>query len=207
MANPDEALDLKRRARRRLTGAIALVLFLVIVPPWIMDLEPKPVETTLQVEIPQPTARPLPLPAQPPVAEPTTPSADSTTPPDTALDNSTAAPADDAEQPPAESTAKPVVEPSVKEKVTSKPSVTTPAATGKETYIVPVATLSTRANVKELQARIGLAGIETYTEAVKTGTGQQTRVRAGPFATKDAAERARKRLHDLGLQPGNVTTQ
>jgi DedD protein len=42
MADNDAALDLRRRARRRLIGAIALVLALVIVPPWIMDLEPRP---------------------------------------------------------------------------------------------------------------------------------------------------------------------
>src|SRR5512134_1379073 len=52
MADNDAALDLRRRARRRLIGAIALVLALVIVPPWIMDLEPRPVTTDLKVEIP-----------------------------------------------------------------------------------------------------------------------------------------------------------
>src|SRR5262245_62551260 len=54
MADNDETLALRRRARRRLVGAVALVLALVIVPPWVMDLEPKPVATNLTVEIPRP---------------------------------------------------------------------------------------------------------------------------------------------------------
>jgi DedD protein len=64
MADNAEVLDLRRRARRRLIGAIALVLALVIVPPWLMDLEPRPVTTDLRVEIPaQDTNRLKPPPA------------------------------------------------------------------------------------------------------------------------------------------------
>src|SRR5215510_3136284 len=75
MPDNDEALDLRRRARRRLIGAIALVLALVIVPPWIMDLEPKPVVTNLTVEIPKQGSARLKPPASPPAAAATTPDA------------------------------------------------------------------------------------------------------------------------------------
>jgi cell division septation protein DedD len=34
-----------------------------------------------------------------------------------------------------------------------------------------------------------------------------TRVRAGPFPTREAAEKARERLKGLGLAPGNVTVK
>src|SRR5512137_1018059 len=70
MADVQETLDLRRRARRRLIGAIALVLALVIVPPWIMDLEPKPVTSKLSVEIPSQDASRLKPPAKLPVVEP-----------------------------------------------------------------------------------------------------------------------------------------
>jgi cell division septation protein DedD len=43
-----------------------------------------------------------------------------------------------------------------------------------------------------------------YTEPLQ---GNLTRVRAGPFATKDAAEKALQRLKGLGLEPGAVTTK
>jgi len=199
MAHPDEALDLKRRARRRLIGAIALVLFLVIVPPWVMDLEPKPVETSLQVDIPKPDDRPLPLPPRTAAPQPqaeSTPSAPpaETTPP--------------AEQPePVVETPSPAPAPAVKESAPAEPPAKAAAPKSGGKYIVPVATLSEKGNVKELQAKIGLAGIETYTESVKTSGGTQTRVRAGPFQKKQDAEKARQRLRDLGLKPGNVTTR
>lgn len=205
MANPDEALDLKRRARRRLTGAIALVLFLVIVPPWIMDLEPKPVETSLKVEIPKPDDRTLPLPA-PSGAQPiVSPAGDAGTSEPPAVD-SDVAPVEGAKATPAP-TAKPAEKVPAKEAVKNE-SPAKPAAVKRDgTYIVPVATLSAKGSVKELEAKISLAGIETYTEPVKVGADQHTRVRAGPFETKEAAEQARQRLRSMGLKPGNVTTR
>ncbi|HEY9381432.1 MAG TPA: SPOR domain-containing protein [Burkholderiales bacterium] len=207
MANQDEALDLKRRARRRLTGAIALVLFLVIVPPWIMDLEPKPVETSLKVEIPKPDDRALPLPAPSEVAEPTAPPATDAKPSEPGADDSGTASVDAAKEAPASPAAKPAVKAPAKEAVKNEAPAKAAAAKRGGTYIVPVATLSAKGSVKELEAKISLAGIETYTEPVKVGADQHTRVRAGPFETKEAAEQARQRLRGMGLQPGNVTTR
>jgi len=42
-------------------------------------------------------------------------------------------------------------------------------------------------------------GVKTYTEVVSTKTGDVTRVRAGPFATREAAEKARAQLKKAGL--------
>src|SRR5512141_1606182 len=52
MAESEEALQLKRRARRRLVGAIALVTFVVIILPLILDKEPGPAGPPLSVQIP-----------------------------------------------------------------------------------------------------------------------------------------------------------
>ena len=56
MANQDAPADtpddLKKRARRRLVGAIALALLAVIVLPMVMDHEPKPVSQDIQIKIP-----------------------------------------------------------------------------------------------------------------------------------------------------------
>ncbi|MBI5921491.1 MAG: SPOR domain-containing protein [Betaproteobacteria bacterium] len=51
-AIPDEQLNLKKRARRRLVGAIALALLAVIVLPMVMDQEPKPLTQDIQIRIP-----------------------------------------------------------------------------------------------------------------------------------------------------------
>lgn len=67
----DPALPQKKRARRRLVGAVALVLAAVIVLPMILDSEPKPLAEDIAIQIPSkdsPAVRPgstrsTPLPA------------------------------------------------------------------------------------------------------------------------------------------------
>ena len=46
-----------------------------------------------------------------------------------------------------------------------------------------------------------------YTEKVATAKGPVTRVRAGPFVSKDAAEKALKTLKSLGFTPAGVATK
>src|SRR3989442_12569717 len=48
----DDANLIKRRARRRLVGAIALVVLIVVVLPVILDQQPRPVPQALTVQIP-----------------------------------------------------------------------------------------------------------------------------------------------------------
>ena len=50
--SPDPDLQLKKRARRRLVGAIALALLAVIILPMVMDSEPRPLSQDIQVRIP-----------------------------------------------------------------------------------------------------------------------------------------------------------
>lgn len=88
MASPDSDLqnDLRRRARRRLLGAIALALTAAIVLPVVMDHEPRPPAQDIAVRIPtRDSAPPLASPARndadpfippaPPDSEPATPGA------------------------------------------------------------------------------------------------------------------------------------
>ena len=42
---------------------------------------------------------------------------------------------------------------------------------------------------------------KSFSENFTGAKGPQTRVRAGPFPTRDAAERAREKLKSLGLSP------
>src|SRR4051794_25867575 len=50
--NPDAALPERKRARRRLVGALALVLAAVIGLPMILDSEPQSVGNDIAIEIP-----------------------------------------------------------------------------------------------------------------------------------------------------------
>jgi DedD protein len=58
---------------------------------------------------------------------------------------------------------------------------------------------SNAANVRDLRTKLSGAGIRTYAESMHTASGGQTRVRAGPYASRAAAENARKRILKLGL--------
>ena len=74
-------------------------------------------------------------------------------------------------------------------------------------YVVPVAALSSRDKVKELTQRLAQAKLPYYTEQIATAGGQVTRVRVGPFTSREAADKAAQKLKSLGLKPGNVTTK
>ena len=198
MATPaqDEALDLKRRARRRLVGAIALVLFLVIVPPLVMDLEPKSINTTLQVEIPPQNSAPLPLPDLPVKPVPEEPASPAVVPSEPGPSPATTTKESDAKRVDAET-----------KRVDAETKRAEAILNQEGTYIVALATLSKKENVRQLQSKLTQIGIKSYTEPVKTATGDQTRVRAGPFSSKEAAEKARSKLQQMGYKPGAVSAK
>lgn len=205
MADNDAALDLRRRARRRLIGAIALVLALVIVPPWIMDLEPRPVTTDLKVEIPAQDTNRL----KPPAAVGKAPEvASAPIKPD-------APPVAAAKPPPPPGPEKPKAEPpkpAAKADVVARAAPAAKGADAKraeailnaEGFVVQLGVFADRENAKKLEARLAKAGVKHYTESVAVAGGEQTRVRAGPYPTREAAEQIREQLKGIGLAPGPV---
>jgi DedD protein len=217
MPDNDETLELRRRARRRLIGAIALVLALVIVPPWLMDLEPKPVATNLTVEIPRPETgglKPTPV-APPPRATPPAPAvpragADKQggavpRPPDVSPDTGKAGDRPKAEPAKAPPKPEPVARAAPAEPARAEGDAKrAEAILNAEAYLVPLGAFANKDNVKALEAKLAKAGVKYYTEVVTTPGGEQTRVRAGPFPTKEAAEQSRDQLKSLGLSPGAV---
>ena len=52
----DEEIQLRKRARRRLVGAIALVTVMAVLLPMVLDHEPKPVSQDVNIQIPSPDA-------------------------------------------------------------------------------------------------------------------------------------------------------
>jgi DedD protein len=135
MAEQQQDVDtLKRRGRRRLVGAIALVLAAVIILPMVFDPEPRPVTPPVSVRIPGENDTPF------------------------------------------------------------KPKPPAP----KVEFIVPVGAY---ASAEAVTAKLAAAKIPYYTESAQ---GNLTRVRAGPFPTRAAAEEAAARLKGLGLEPGTV---
>ena len=175
----DEELQLKRRARRRLIGAIVLVTALVIVLPMVLDTEPRPVSQNISVRIPS-------------------------TDTDAFTPKVAPAPAADEAKPEAPA-AKPKPAKAEKPKSAAKPAKSTPPPGGGR-YVIQVIALADAEKAQHLQGQIAAAGIKSYTEVVRTVKGDVTRVRAGPFPTREAAEKAREQLKSLGMN-GNITTR
>jgi DedD protein len=174
MAQEQQDVDtLKRRGRRRLVGAVALVLLAVIVLPMVFDQEPRPTVPPVSVRIPGEEEAPPFKPAPP-------------------------APKKTEKKEPAAEAPKAEV-PKVAKKAESRAAPAKPAE--KEQYVVPVGAFS---NPEGVVAKLKAAKMPHYTEPLQ---GNLTRVRAGPFPTKDAAEKALQRLKALGLEPGAVTTR
>lgn len=61
-----------------------------------------------------------------------------------------------------------------------------------------IAALATQEKVAELQGKLNDAGIKSYTQKVTTQSGTRIRVRVGPFASKEEAEKMRAKLAQLG---------
>jgi len=64
-------------------------------------------------------------------------------------------------------------------------------------FVLQVAALSDQAKVSELRERLKQAGINSYTQ--KAPSGEVTRVRVGPFSSKEEAEKVRAKLQSMGL--------
>jgi len=203
----DEELQLKRRARRRLIGAVVLVAASVVVLPMVLDTEPRPVSQNITVRIPSPdseafTSKVAPAPASKvPEGKSAAPKAD---------DRTSAAPPASKEAPRAEAvpeTATParVAKPKAPAKTAAKTAKPAPKAAG-GVFVIQVIALADAEKAQRMQGQIAAAGIKSYTEVVKTVKGDVTRVRAGPFATREAAEKAREQLKSLGMN-GNITTR
>jgi DedD protein len=234
MAESEEALQLKRRARRRVVGAIALVTFAVIILPLLLDKEPGPAGPPLDVQIPRPESgglasrigAPAALPqVAPPVAQVESPSAKAGPSAVKAeLPAAKGVPPAVKDESPAVKDESPAVkaEPSAVKSapVAADKAAATPgpaadkteqerakAALHGEAWVVALDAFSDVKNVKQLQARLSAAGVKSYTEPVKTSKGELTRVRAGPFASKEAAEKARAKLAAMGLKPGAVASR
>jgi DedD protein len=110
-----------------------------------------------------------------------------------------------------ESTAEAKPEPKTEAKTETKAAAKTESAKTKDSvkeppkaattggFVIQVAALSDTAKARELQAKIAGSGLKAYTEVVQTSKGPVTRVRVGPFNTREAAEKARPQLQKLQL--------
>ena len=222
----DEELQLKKRARRRLVGALALVLLIVVFLPMVLDSEPKPLNQDVSITIPPiPKAESAPELAVPAAQVPPSSSAAPGAMPhiaglpqapaqtaggDSQSESSTAGPATETSKSDAKPAAtKPAPEPKAAAKPApkheAKPAAVAVAAAGDEVFVVQLGAFSNAVNAKSLQRKLQNNKFKAYTELIKDAGGDRTRVRVGPYASREAAEKARDRLKSMKLIVGDAT--
>jgi DedD protein len=70
-------------------------------------------------------------------------------------------------------------------------------------FVVQVGAFTDAATLRETRARVEKLGLKTYTQVIEGDAGRRTRVRVGPFATREEASAVAGRLKAAGL-PGSV---
>jgi len=147
-----EASEIRRRGRRRLIGAIVLVILAVVFVPMILDSEPKRPQGQLSLDIPpKDTAPPLPPPVTPAKAA-------------------------------VQETKAPAVTPAKQE---TKPEAVA-AAPKLEGFAVQVGAFKDEDKLAQARQKLASAKIPHFVER----RGDLNRLRAGPYSTREAAEKA-----------------
>ena len=195
---PAESVDaLRRRARHRLIGASVLVVLGVIGFPLLFDTQPRPVSVDIAVNIPdRATAKPLVDTSKPkPLSAgagldakeevvPVKPEVK----PDPVVAAVAPVPAD--------------AKPSDAKPADAKPS---DAQDTGARFVVQIGAFNDEAKVREVRAKLEKEGIKTYTNIAQTKEGARTRVRVGPFTSRDEADKVARKIKQLQLQPQVLT--
>ena len=220
----EEELLLRKRARRRLVGAIALVIVAIIILPMIFDEEPEISQHEIAIRLPSeaPMEAPMSEPApslqdhdelsddvqfeeivedeemvgadEPFAFEPVAPSQLDTDPVEK-LDQQNDIPV-------------PAVKPQKKiAAIGAEPTYIdqAPVSNVKE-FVVQLGAFSDHSKARHQQQNLVSHGINAYTETLMTNNKEMMRVRIGPFSTRSAADQELVKLRKLGLD-GVVTAK
>lgn len=203
-AQTEDELNLRRKARRRLIGAVAFTLAVVVILPMVLDREPRPASKDIDLRIPSPdkAGEFAPGAALPGGAGVVPPAASAVVPapvPATAV-KATPAQAPDVKKPlaaPAQQAAPkaPLHKPADAPKSAETRSVDKPS--GEEGYVAQVGAYSNPGTAKRELNKLKKWGFKAYTEK----SGDKIRVRVGPYPDRDKAEKAGKLLEKHGLHP------
>ena len=220
----DQELSLKKRARRRLVGAIALVLLMVIVLPMVLqDRASLAPQTAVKITMPemsssvattenQSAVTPS---ASAQISEPPVMAGEGASP-NVVTDEARATSKVDSMKNDAEKLSdeskkagvKPEEKLEVKETLAKLPEVKSdelkPAETkvqqkSSENFAIQIGVYSEGANIKQLQAKLKEAGYVSYSEKITTDKGEKTRLRAGNYPSRQEASAALVKLQKAGF--------
>lgn len=221
----EEEILLRKRARRRLIGAITLVILAVVFLPMILDDIPQQEQQEIDIRIPSedmasddlyPWMAPEDASPDEGIADmPDTGEIPAFGDPDeTAVAqheqsvNSSGIPI------PSTKPAVPVATPiSVRENTTvdnrdqkSADTAAVQTQTASGTFVIQLGAFSDVSKAYQQKQNLVEQGINAYTETIKVGDNEMTRVRIGPFATREIAETEHEQLKKIGLS-GVITSK
>lgn len=215
---PAESADaLRRRARHRLIGASVLVVVGVVGFPLLFDTQPRPVSTDIAVDIPDRSKANVSKTSKSISGEPKNAPLDA----GAALDpkeevitsKSDVSAGSSKPESKADSKADPKPEPKVDAKVEPKTEVKAEAKSDSKAddvsnnkdatqrFVVQVGSFAEEVKSREVRTKLEKAGYKTYTHVAETKEGKRTRVRVGPFATRDEADKVASKIKQMQLQP------
>ena len=202
----------RTRARRRLIGAAVLVGVGIIGFPLLFETQPRPIAVDVPIEIPRKDAvAPLVLPPQAPRAAASAVGKRDEVITETKADSGrvVAAPSEPAPNPaPPAVAAKPAPSsaPAKPEKLAKPDKAESPAKPEKAAVtadtgrvVVQVGAYADANAARDARQRIEKLGLKSFTQVVETDAGKRIRVRVGPFASRDEADKAAGRLKSAGL--------
>jgi len=201
-----QAARLRARMRRRLIGAAALLMGTAVVVPMMLDRAPPPLPDNIPIDIPServPFTPRLSLPASAPTSAPGAPAGEPASTPGASAGKPAAEPAE------ARSAKADVAEPAAAAasgaKSEGKPSEARTARVGG--WFVQAAALSNEIAASQLSERLSKAGLTPFVERTEAAGTVLYRVRLGPFGTRDAAVKARGKLHAMGVDSNVVRVE
>jgi len=202
----DEESNLRRKLRRRLIGAAALTLAVVVILPMVLDSEPKSTGQDIEMRIPSPDRVGEFVPGK--ASEEIVP-ASMVSAPVSSVPAISAVAATAPIAVPALPVTKAVTAPAVVEKksvpppvkavqpVKSAPPQVPDSVAANTGFVAQVGAYSNADTAKHELAQLKKWGYKAYTEK----SGDKIRVRVGPYAEREKAEKVRDLLEKHGLHP------
>jgi DedD protein len=227
--------ELKRRARRRLVGAIVLALAAAVILPLLLESDPKPLGDDVSIQIPPIDSGKFITPLSPGKGVDGKAAADGASAltsakpapvaPDSPLEakpadalNASGKPVEPAQRPPEVA---PTSGPTATSTITANPEPQKPAGSVSKAepgdtrpdvvsptggFVVQLAAFADAKAAPALASKLKTSGFPAYTETLKTQQGTMRRVRVGPYATREVADAELAKLNAAGYR-GVVTTK
>jgi len=227
LSDDAQSMDsLRQQARHRLIGATVLVVIAVIGFALVFDTKPRDVAADIRIDMPEREAArasrltAIPVPDKqalesPPASQAVATGADKTVSENTVVPEPL---------PPALIESKPLTpkaqdsksadtkgadnnksKPVPSENLATESKNSDKAETTAPRFVVQIGAYSDEAKVKEVRTKLEKAGYTTYIHVAKTKEGKRTRVRLGPFATKEEAQKMVSKVKSLNFNAALLT--